>query len=560
MRPAGRVEQEPRRHRRRGTPGRPRRVATTASAAAASSAPRRGRWSTFQAGAAEPRDRRPPARAPLNWIASGSTRGDRPSSSAAGIGGDGDDPRPARRGAATADDAGELRGLVDVERAGRARARGSARSHRRRRGPRRGHPSASVTPQIFTNGRRATLAGSVGLAAGRHERARRPRPGRAARISASPTSARIEPERPPAGDGRGLADARLGDDEAVVGDERRAAGSARLGVDLERPQVAVVEADEARVGGERGLQLALVVGLDERLQPEVAARVSTSAREARLAGCRTGEQQDEVRAGGAQDRRAAVRRPRTPWPGPARRPPPGPRAGRRSSRRTSAARTARRSRPRRRPRRRAPGRRCPRPQPAIGPADGDERLTSAIRWRPGAARRSAIGRGGGAAARSAQSAAAAGELGGQVGAAAGGDLRRRRSAVRGLAPRLPRSCRCPRLRRLRPARAAPRPRRPPFGRSRSSSSAASPASIVRAARSIPSSSGLDPPAATKRGPGVEQDDVAPRPGLAAEDGLDVSRRSRPASPPASVASRRARSPSALGVDRRAARRRAAVTS
>ena len=43
---------------------------------------------------------------------------------------------------------------------------------------------------------------------------------------------------------------------------------------------------------------------------------------------------------------------------------------------------------------------------AIAPADGERRLTSAMRWRPGAARASVTGRGSGAAATAARSAAA----------------------------------------------------------------------------------------------------------------------------------------------------------
>ena len=63
----------------------------------------------------------------------------------------------------------------------------------------------------------------------------------------------------------------------------------------------------------------------------------------------------------------------------------------RSIRRTTAARRAPRSRPRRRAGRPGPGRRCPRHDWRSRPADGDDRLISAITWRPGAARRSAMG-------------------------------------------------------------------------------------------------------------------------------------------------------------------------
>ena len=47
--------------------------------------------------------------------------------------------------------------------------------------------------------------------------------------------------------------------------------------------------------------------------------------------------------------------------------------------------------------------------------------------------------------------------------------------------------------------------------------------MVSAARSIPSSSWLDDARHEQRRAGVEQDDVAPAAGLAAQDRLDVSR-------------------------------------
>ena len=199
---------------------------------------------------------------------------------------------------------------------------------------------------------------------------------------------------------------------------------------------------------------------------------------------------------------------------------PGPRAGRRSSRRTSAARTGRRSPPRRRPRTRAPGRRCPRPSRRCAPADGDERLISAMRWRPGAARRSAMP-GSGAAAR------ARGRTGRSSVAARSA---RRRSAISSTTLRRPgagagsasverhraasrSSCRCS---RPSPPRA---PRR--SARSRSSSSTARPASIVSAARSIPSSSVVDGAGRrAARPPALSRTTSRRGAGLAAQDRLD----------------------------------------
>ena len=135
-------------------------------------------------------------------------------------------------------------------------------------------------------------------ARGRRRRTRgRRRAGSAARISASPTSAASNPTARQRGDGRGVADAGLGDDEPVVRDEL-AEPDGTLRVDVERSQVAVVQADEPRVRRERALELALVVGLDERLQAELERPLDEPSEP--LGRVEHGEQQDEVRAGGAE--------------------------------------------------------------------------------------------------------------------------------------------------------------------------------------------------------------------------------------------------------------------
>ena len=156
---------------------------------------------------------------------------------------------------------------------------------------------ASPTPQIFTSGRRATLAGSVGAAPGGHERAH----GRG-RIAAPDQrladERAVEPLRPPAGDRLGRSDPGLGDDEPVVRHELAEPARA-VGVHLERPQVAVVDADQAGVGVDREPQLALVVGLHERLEPE-RQRPLDEVAQAALARMQDREQQDGVRAGEPQ--------------------------------------------------------------------------------------------------------------------------------------------------------------------------------------------------------------------------------------------------------------------
>ena len=69
------------------------------------------------------------------------------------------------------------------------------------------------------------------------------------RMRSSPTSAASKPQGAPAADRGGIADARFGHHDAVVGDECAQPVDSE-GVDLERLEVAVVDADEAGVGGQ----------------------------------------------------------------------------------------------------------------------------------------------------------------------------------------------------------------------------------------------------------------------------------------------------------------------
>ena len=374
-------------------------------------------------------------------------------------------------------------------------------------------------------------------------------------MSASPTSARVEPERAPAGDRRGVADARLGDDEPVVRDEL-AQADGPLGVDVERPQVAVVEADQAGAGRERALELALVVGLDERLEAELAAPASTS-RASRLAGWRTASSSTRSAPAARRSGSWTADRRRTPWRGPGRRRRRGPRAGRRPSRRTSAARTGRRSPPRRRPRRRGRGRRCRRPSAAIAPADGERALDLGDQVEAGRGERARRSGAAGARPRRRSMSApgpVAVELGGDVRRGGGRRSPRRRSARRAgpraagrrrVMPALVAAVGFGRGRR-RVGRSALRAERARAARPRG------PASIVSAARSIPSSIWPTAPATSSAAAGVEQHDVAPDARLAAEDGLDDAGRSPSGVPPASLRRRRALEP-----ERRRRRSRAA---
>ena len=196
---------------------------------------------------------------------------------------------------------GERRGFVQLERPGRA-----------------GH---DVEPdRIGAGGHGGEDAGLVGDAADLHERATRDvgrvvgrdaggdeGAGGGRRVAGADErfadERAIEPERAPAGDGPGLAHARFGDDQPVVRDEVAQASGA-LDVDLERPQVAVVEPDQPRPAGERPVELARVVDFDERLQPD-RQRPLDEARES-PGGVEDGEQQHEIGAGGAKQRQLDV--------------------------------------------------------------------------------------------------------------------------------------------------------------------------------------------------------------------------------------------------------------
>ena len=241
-------------------------------------------------------------------------------------------------------------------------------------------PSASVTPQIFTNGRPATFAGSSGSRpAATNERDGR---GGIRRIAsrASPTSAASNPSGAPAGDRRRVADAGLGDDQPVVRDERPKPDRP-LGVDLERPQVAVVQADQPGVRRERPL------AAPARRAPRRAARARSPAPGRRA-----------TRAASAGGGRRAAGRGR-------RRRPGGSAAGSASTTNSlartgidTAARTARRSSTdppnqwgsHRTEIAAAPPASYARARAtmsssccAISPADGERRLISAMRWSPG---------------------------------------------------------------------------------------------------------------------------------------------------------------------------------
>ena len=90
------------------------------------------------------------------------------------------------------------------------------------------HSPRRATPQILTNGRRATLAGSVGAAPAATNERTDARRVRAAHEGLADQRA-VEALRPPAGDGLRALDPGLGDDHAIVRHERsEAAGTVRV--------------------------------------------------------------------------------------------------------------------------------------------------------------------------------------------------------------------------------------------------------------------------------------------------------------------------------------------
>ena len=159
-------------------------------------------------------------------------------------------------------------------------------------------PSASVTPQIFTNGapRDVGRIGRVRDPRRRRSGRRRPGPRRGRELR---RRGRVEPDAHASGDGRGVADAGLGDDEAIVRDER-AEADRPFRIDVERPKVAVVQPDDPGVGRERALELFLVVRLDKWLEADLQGTVDEAGEALRR--MEHSKEQDEIRAGRAKMR------------------------------------------------------------------------------------------------------------------------------------------------------------------------------------------------------------------------------------------------------------------
>ena len=249
---------------------------------------------TFQAGRATPRHRRGSLPLQLDGIGIDG-RVDRRDASGRRVRRDGDDrgsrsagaSARATRRSSTASSSASARGVPGTRLSpiASAPARTAART-----------PSASVTPQIFTNGRRATLAGSSGgrpaatndatAAAGRRSG---PAPRRRARRrTRAPASARRSRRR-------GRRTRRRRADRPGRATRRRTARSmstssvrrSRLFRPMSRASVASA-ASSSR----------LVVGLDERLEPDLERPLDEPRQALRRVEHR--QQQHEVRAGRAR--------------------------------------------------------------------------------------------------------------------------------------------------------------------------------------------------------------------------------------------------------------------
>ncbi len=157
-------------------------------------------------------------------------------------------------------------------------------------------PRSSVMPQILTSGARAAAAASSGTAPAAAS-ARTVASGFGARIRASPTSTASTPR---ARSSPTVAASRMPDSATTrsVGGHGPEEGQDPCGIHLQRAQVARVEPDDAGVRAERAVQLAPIVGLDERLETQVQ-RLPHEAPQA----CRRvqrGEQEDGVGTGRPQ--------------------------------------------------------------------------------------------------------------------------------------------------------------------------------------------------------------------------------------------------------------------
>ena len=191
---------------------------------------------------------------------------------------------------------GEGGGLGELE--GPRRARDEVEADRVGAGPDGRLDAGPVGDPADLHERDPVEVGRIrGLSAGGHER-----PGCGLRVRGANQRLTdedgVEAEGSPATHGRGFPDPGLGNHQPVLGHpcpKRRSP----LRIDPERPEITVVEPDEPRPGRQGGLELALVVSLDERLQAEVQGALDEPGEPG--PSMEDGEEEDEIRPGGAED-------------------------------------------------------------------------------------------------------------------------------------------------------------------------------------------------------------------------------------------------------------------
>jgi hypothetical protein len=109
----------------------------------------------------------------------------------------------------------------------------------------------------------------------------------------------IETDRSPAADGRRVADAGLADDDPIVR-HQGAEADGSLRIDVEGPQIAVVQPDDPGTGRERAFELLLVMSFDERLEANLQRSLDEAGQP--LRGMEDRKKEDQVGAGCPQVR------------------------------------------------------------------------------------------------------------------------------------------------------------------------------------------------------------------------------------------------------------------
>ena len=249
----------------------------------------------------------------------------------------------------------------------------AARALRARMKPTRSAPASTATstsswrvrPQTLTSGRESSSASFA--------------PGSGARISVEPTSIAFAPASSAAAPCARVCDRRTRRSRSGRAAHAASSASWRAAVDLERREVAGVDADHGRAERGRARELVGVVRLDERVEPERSGLAASARAQAASSRSRRSSSAASAPASRAVAQ-VLVRWRRSPWRAAAARSPPAPRAGRPRSRRTARRRAP--TSPAPRPARSARATAATSPPGRRSPADGERRLNSAIAPNP----------------------------------------------------------------------------------------------------------------------------------------------------------------------------------